>query len=282
MTETAARAREVSGCNVSDQTPPAGDDRAQPPSDPDVPPPPPPPPLPAAPSWGAPPPPPPAPWSPGTGYGPQTGSGQAPLSDPPPYGQVPPSAPPPYGQAPPYGPPPYGQVPPAVPYGYAPVPVDRLGRPLASWWQRLLGILIDVVILGVPKGIVTAAVVGTTARNGIFAVDWAVDATIIGIVFAVIDLTYFGLLNGGDKGQTVGQMALGITVRDETTGGPIGPQRAGLRILVLYPGILVAWVPILGSLAGLYSIVAGLSPLWDRRRQGVHDKVAHTDVIRVR
>jgi uncharacterized RDD family membrane protein YckC len=162
------------------------------------------------------------------------------------------------------------------------VPVDRLGRPLASWWQRLLGIIIDLVILGIPKAIVTGAVVGSTAGNNVFAVDWAVDATIIGIVFAVIDLTYFGLLNGGDKGQTVGQMALGITVRDEANGGAIGPQRAGLRILVLYPGILLAWVPILGSLAGLYSIVAGLSPLWDRRRQGFHDKVAHTDVIRVR
>ena len=77
-------------------------------------------------------------------------------------------------------------------------------------------------------------------------------------------------------------MALGIAVRDEATGGAIGPQRAGLRIIVLYPGILVGWVPILGSLAGLYSIVAGLSPSWDSRRQGFHDKAAHTDVIRVR
>jgi uncharacterized RDD family membrane protein YckC len=162
------------------------------------------------------------------------------------------------------------------------VPVDRFGRPLAAWWQRLLGILIDFLILDIPKAVVTAAVVGSTARNGIFAVDWGVDVAIIGIVFAVIDIAYFGLLNGGAKGQTVGQMALGITVRDEVTGGAIGSQRAGLRILVLFPGFLVGWIPILGSLAGLYSIVAGLSPLWDRRRQGFHDKAAHTDVIRVR
>ena len=51
---------------------------------------------------------------------------------------------------------------------------------------------------------------------------------------------------------------------------------------MLYPGIVLAWIPIIASLAGLYTIVAGLSPLWDRRRQGFHDKVAHTDVIRVR
>jgi len=161
------------------------------------------------------------------------------------------------------------------------VPVDRHGRPLAAWWQRFLGILIDLVLLGIPNAILTSAIVHTTG-NTVFAINWAVHTAVIGIIFAVIDLAYFSLLNGGERGQTVGQMALGIAVRDEVTGGPIGPQRAGLRIIVLYPGILVGWIPILGSVVGLYTLVAGLSPLWDSRRQGFHDKVAHTDVIRVR
>ncbi len=77
-------------------------------------------------------------------------------------------------------------------------------------------------------------------------------------------------------------MALGIAVRDEVNGGAIGPPRAALRILVLYPGVAVGWIPIIGVLAGLWTLVAGLSPLWDSRRQGFHDKVAHTDVIKVR
>jgi hypothetical protein len=77
-------------------------------------------------------------------------------------------------------------------------------------------------------------------------------------------------------------MALGISVRDEAMGGAIGPQRAGIRILVLYPEILLSWLPVIGALAGVYTIVAALSPLWDDRRQGFHDKVAHTDVITVR
>jgi uncharacterized RDD family membrane protein YckC len=163
-----------------------------------------------------------------------------------------------------------------------PVPVDRFGRPLAAWWQRLLGILLDVVILGVPKAIITAVTFGTAAGVGVFSIDWAVGLIVMGILFAVIDLGYFAILSGGEKGQTVGQMALGIAVRDEANGGAIGSQRAGVRILVLYPGILIGWVPIVGTLAGVYSLVAGLSPLWDSRRQGFHDKVAHSDVIRVR
>ena len=51
---------------------------------------------------------------------------------------------------------------------------------------------------------------------------------------------------------------------------------------ILDPGILIGWIPIVGFLASLYTLLAGLSPLWDPRRQGFHDKVAHTNVIKVR
>ena len=162
------------------------------------------------------------------------------------------------------------------------MPIDRFGRPLADWWQRLLGILLDGVILYVPKAILTVIFFGATRGANVFSVRWAAGLVVMGILFAVIDLGYFAILNGGEKGQTVGQMALGIAVRDERTGGAIGPQRAGVRILILEPGIAVGWIPIVGLLASLYTLVAGLSPLWDSRRQGFHDKVAHTDVIKVR
>ena len=132
-----------------------------------------------------------------------------------------------------------------------------------------------------PKLILSAVFVGA-AGGSVFSVDWAAGVVVIGLLFAVIDLGYFAILNGSEKGQTVGQMALGITVRDEATGGAIGPQRAGTRILILEPGIVIGWLPIAGFLAGIYTLVAGLSPLWDSRRQGFHDKVAHTDVIKVR
>ena len=179
---------------------------------------------------------------------------------------------------PPRPPSPYS--PPA--YGYPVGPVDRYGRPLAEWWQRLVAIIVDGIILGVPKGIITAIFVQTAVSGGIYQSRWVASLVVIGIIFAIVDIGYFALLNGSEKGQTVGQMMLGIAVRDEASGGAIGPQRAGLRIIVLYPEILVAWIPILGAIADLYTLVAALSPLWDSRRQGFHDKVAHTDVIKVR
>ena len=100
--------------------------------------------------------------------------------------------------------------------------------------------------------------------------------------FTVVDIAYFAYLNGSANGQTLGQMVFGIAVRDQMSGGAIGPQRAALRILVLEPGFILSWIPVLGTIAGLYTIVAGLSPLWDSRKQGFHDKAAHTVVIKAR
>ena len=186
-------------------------------------------------------------------------------------------------QQPGWGAPPYGQQPASAPYGYVPGPVDRLGRPLADWWQRLVAIILDSIILFVPKAILTAIVVGTAvSNNGLYTTGIGASLIVLGIIFAIVDIAYFALLNGSEKGQTVGQMVLGIAVRDESTGGAIGPQRGGLRILVLDPGLLVFWIPVIGLIAGLYTLVAALSPLWDDRRQGFHDKVAKTDVIKVR
>lgn len=181
------------------------------------------------------------------------------------------------------GAPPNGQPPAGAPYGYVTGPVDSQGRPLAEWWQRAVAIIIDGIILFVPKAIIIAAAFSSTiSGGGFYTTGFGISVILIGLVFTAIDIAYFAILNGSEKGQTVGQMALGITVRDESNGGAIGLQRAGLRILVLEPGILLNWIPIIGFIASLYTLVAALSPLWDDRRQGFHDKVAKTYVIKVR
>jgi uncharacterized RDD family membrane protein YckC len=244
---------------MTDTNPPTPEERP-----PAAPPPPPP---------AAPPPPPPPPPPPGYGQGAPAAPGQ------------PPPAAPAYGQPPGSGLPPYGAPPVGAGYGYTPGPTDTLGRPLADWWQRLVAIILDGIILTVPKAIISAVAISSANNhnNNVFSTShltaWVV---ILGVIFAVIDVVYFALLNGSAKGQTVGQMALGIAVRDRPTGGAIDPQRAGIRILVLEPGILLSWLPVIGAIASLYTLVAALSPLWDKNRQGFHDKVAHTDVIKVR
>jgi uncharacterized RDD family membrane protein YckC len=158
-----------------------------------------------------------------------------------------------------------------------------LGRPLAEWWQRLVAILLDLVILFVPKAVIAAVVLtSAVSSGGVFASGFGISVLVLGIVFTFVDLAYFSILNGNERGQTVGQMALGITVRDQATGGAIDPKRAAVRILILDPQIALGWIPVIGLLALLYTIAAALSPLWDSRRQGFHDKVAKTDVVKVR
>jgi uncharacterized RDD family membrane protein YckC len=159
--------------------------------------------------------------------------------------------------------------------------VDGRGRPLADWWQRLVAIVIDGIILGVPNVLVSLAVDGKARKHGLTA-HFGLKVAVVGIVFTLIGLAYFAYFNGSEKGQTPGQMLLGIAVRDQASGGRIQPQGAAIRIIVLEPGILLQWVPVVGILAGLYTLVAAFSPMWDKSRQGFHDKVANTLVIKVR
>ena len=65
-------------------------------------------------------------------------------------------------------------------------------------------------------------------------------------------------------------MAMKIQGRDAQTGVPIGPGRAALRRIV-YLVLFYAFV--------LPGVVNALSPLWDRQRQGWHDKAARSVVL---
>jgi uncharacterized RDD family membrane protein YckC len=91
-------------------------------------------------------------------------------------------------------------------------------------------------------------------------------------------LLYYGLLNGGDRGQTVGKRVLSIQVRDATSGGPIGVGRGVLRALVAWgPGQAFTFA----FVGGIWTVLDGLWPLWDERRQALHDKVANSVVVDV-
>lgn len=219
-----------------------------------------------------------------------------PASDPPPSGYAPPppapgpppAAPlPPGGSAPPppAGAPPYGQPPAGAPYGYAPVPVDSLGRPLAEWWQRLVAYIIDGFIFGVVFWICLAAFIGTSFSFGNNGVGF-IGLWLAYLIPGLAGIAYFAFLEGSEKGQSVGMMALGIAVRDSATGGPINPQRAGIRMVILWPALALYLIPVVGIfvgyIAGIWTLVCGLSPLWNPGRQGYHDMAQKTTVIKVR
>ncbi len=80
------------------------------------------------------------------------------------------------------------------------------------------------------------------------------------------------------KAATPGKLALGMRVRLRETPG----QMSWGTILKRWGGQFgtpLATVPVLGSIAGLYPLLDGLWPLWDSKKQALHDKIAATNVV---
>ena len=140
-------------------------------------------------------------------------------------------------------------------------PVDALGRPLAAWGSRLGAFVIDEVFIFVISELAKFAI----------GLRHTLAGQILSLVMAI---GYYAALNGSEMGQTFGKRALYIQVRDGITGGPIGPQRAGLRYVVVG---LFRIVPFFM----FFTLFDGLWALWDRNRQALHDKLAGTAVVRV-
>jgi len=155
---------------------------------------------------------------------------------------------------------------------------------MAPWWKRLLAIIIDALLIGIPLAIVFFVFIGVsltsslendpntgqiTTSGGLFS-----GSTILfQVVALLVTVAYYGFLNGSERGQTVGKMALGIRVRDANGGGPIGVGRGAGRALV---ASLPGQIPFVGV---LWVLLDGLWPLWDPRRQALHDKVVNSVVV---
>lgn len=152
-------------------------------------------------------------------------------------------------------------------------PLAPFGATLAGWWQRVGALLLDILILDVPYVVVLGIVVGatsTTTVNGGRHVSSVAEAAVF-IAFLVAQGLYFTLFNGVGQGQTPGNRAPGIAVRDVTTGAPIGAGRGFIRWFVR---VLLYVLVIPG-------IVNDLMPLWTEKRQTIADKAANSVMIRV-
>ena len=167
-----------------------------------------------------------------------------------------------------------------APGSYSTGPVSDFGQPLAEWWKRLVAIIIDGIILFIPTFIISAILgVGAGVAGGLGSRNPVGAGTSFGLqmvaslIGVAINIAYYGYLNGSDKGQTVGKMVMKIQVRDAVVGGPIGLNRGVIRALL--PG-LAGLIPCAGFLVVL---VDGLFPLWDPKRQALHDKIANTVVV---
>jgi uncharacterized RDD family membrane protein YckC len=138
------------------------------------------------------------------------------------------------------------------------------------------GWLIDWVITSVIGAIVLVplhAVHQTTTTTGSGAPSTSLGFTVSsqGVLLSVlVVLIYTTACIGSRRGQTLGMMAVRAKAVDASGGGPVGYARALGRGLVQYVFalLIVPW------------IIDMLFPLWDQRRQTLHDKIANTVVIK--
>ncbi len=190
---------------------------------------------------------------------------------------------------------------PAVQVGPAPRQTPD-GAQLAGWGHRLGAYVIDglilsviVVILAYPfvQDVITS--VGafvdqamTAVQNGSttpsstqLELDLAGAALAIAAISLAVNLVYtIAFLSW--KQATPGKLALGLRVRlRETPDLPLATILLRWATQTGAPG-LIALVPIVGVVGSGYAVLDGLWPLWDDKRQALHDKVAQTNVVRVR
>ncbi|GAA2742692.1 hypothetical protein GCM10009868_13630 [Terrabacter aerolatus] len=158
------------------------------------------------------------------------------------------------------------------------------GVPLASWGKRVAAWLIDGVLLGIVGGAVawaaTPALQQTMSRlfdaasRGDQAAATQLQSELIGpsVQFGIVlwlVVTAYCLVFWTTTGQTLGKMALGISVRRAAEPGPLPLGTALLRRVV----------PLAGQFLSLLTLIDYLWPLWDDKRQALHDKVASTQVV---
>lgn len=170
--------------------------------------------------------------------------------------------------------------PPPVAYGTYRFQDPATGAPVAEWWQRAVAAIIDWAIFAIPTWIIVYVILLSALTTTHYTGGFAYQTRSTGLLYLfdfiafAAYLTYYTLLNGGEKGQTVGKMVLGIATRDADRGqGPIGYGRAAGRYGILFLLAIPCGIPLL---------IDYLSPLWDPRRQAWHDKAVRSLVINVR
>lgn len=155
---------------------------------------------------------------------------------------------------PPPPPPGAGQPPMMPPYGGG-YPMAAPAGNLASPGMRIVGGLIDVVILIVINGIIGAILQKASG--------------LAGIIDLVIDVAYFAYF-WSSRGASIGMMPFGFKVRDMATGQYPTMGKAALRGFI--------WTIEVGLTFCIIGALGWLWQLWDPQKQAIHDKIAGTIV----
>jgi uncharacterized RDD family membrane protein YckC len=169
---------------------------------------------------------------------------------------------------------------------------------LSGWWKRVLAQVLDniiVSILALPltfapmrsatdtfmaylEKVFAAAQAGSSTMPvppdvGFTGLILQVSLTMLAVkvVYEVAFLTL--------TGATIGKRAVGISVRLRDKPGPPPLVAVLKRTAVKDVGSLVGSLPAVGLIGSFFTLIDYLWPLWDVKKQAIHDKVAETNVV---
>jgi uncharacterized RDD family membrane protein YckC len=184
-------------------------------------------------------------------------------------------------------------------------PTTPDGVPLSGWWRRVGAFLIDSVLISMVASILTLPQQLEMQRRmndlmlrfesetnpeampdfgAFFGEYWAAMQPLLvwsGIVTFLAWALYSSLMLRW-KGATLGKMAAGIAVRLRDQPGRLPWSAIFARVFVQFGVGLTAVVPMLNVALSWFPLLDSLWPLWDKKRQALHDKAARTNVVRVR
>lgn len=177
-------------------------------------------------------------------------------------------------------------------------PATPDGVVLAGWWKRVLARIIDsliVTMVALPltfsplerittiysdyfrKAMDAAAASSTTVPAPPTAellgpiLQYSLTVLALYLVYEIALLTM--------TGATLGKKIVGISVRLRDKPGPPPLVTVLKRTAVKELGTLAGSVPVVGIFGSIFSLLNVLWPLWDSKRQAIHDKAGATNVV---
>jgi uncharacterized RDD family membrane protein YckC len=171
------------------------------------------------------------------------------------------------------------------------------GVVLSGWWKRVLARIIDLFIAAIVSLPLTYApmqhamnLFGDFFRQVLSDAEAGITTTAqppaeltvvmmqVGLIGLAVRIVYeIAFLTW--RGATPGKMAVGISVRLRDKAGPLSFVVALKRTAVQEAGTVFGLVPVVGALGSLFTLLDSLWPLWDDKKQAIHDKAAATNVV---
>ncbi|MDE2838409.1 MAG: RDD family protein [Chloroflexota bacterium] len=149
----------------------------------------------------------------------------------------------------------------------------------ASRLQRFIAFVIDFIILAVILGILTAIGIiefALTEEGEFSRIDNLIQALIVVAYFVILTVAF---------GATLGKMALGMRVVDgngnKAGAGPVLIREVIARAVGALLTVVVG--ASIGQLVGIAVVVIiVIMILFDEKRQGLHDKIGGTFVVKAK